>query len=91
MGGGEGQARGFFFVAAAPSGGQSCFVASSLKSTIILTLTLTLTLGSSDSNYALQSASAICKRFGIGTDQFVIGSVVGQDLNNPLCTSFTAP
>jgi hypothetical protein len=39
MGGGEGDARGFFLVAGAPLGGQSCFVTSSLKSTIILTLT----------------------------------------------------
>jgi hypothetical protein len=40
----------------------------------------------SKSNYAIESGSAICKRFGIAPGYFTISGVIGQDPKNPMCT-----
>jgi hypothetical protein len=42
------------------------------------------------SSYALESASSICKRFGVAPGYFS-NQVNGQDARNPYCTTFTIP
>lgn len=45
----------------------------------------------SGANYALESGSSICKRFGSAPGLLVITGITGQDQSNPMCATTTAP
>lgn len=51
--------------------------------------------GNNNGEYAIQSASSICKRFSLisSTNTFTVSGINGQDDNNPMCKggSFNAP